>query len=77
MLLNSFRKNLPTEYKYIPKDKNYTYEYAKKYFDEWKISGYRGVVEKFNYRYSNAALLKMFYKFNLLQKERPKNDIVN
>ena len=77
MLLNSFRKNLPNEYKYTPKDKNYTYEYAKKYFDEWKISGYRGVVEKFNYRYSNAALLKMFYKFNLLQKESSKNDIVN
>ena len=67
-LLQLFRKYLP-EYKYIQKDKNYTYEYAKKYFAEWQISGYHGVVKKFDYKYSNAALLKMFYKFKLLNKK--------
>ena len=67
MLLMLFRKHLP-QYKYIQKDKNYTYEYAKKYYDEWEKTGYSGVVKKYNYKYSNAALLKMFYKFKLIQK---------
>lgn len=36
---------------------------AKEYFEVYKIYGYRGVKEKFNYQYSRVALCNMFNRY--------------
>ena len=35
----------------------------KEYFEEYRINGYKGVVKKFNYKYSRIALFKSFKKY--------------
>lgn len=36
---------------------------AKKYFEEYKKTGYKGVVQKFNYQYTDEALCQFFNRY--------------
>lgn len=36
---------------------------AKQYFEVYKVSGYKGIVQKYNYKYSRVALCNMFNRY--------------